>query len=56
LRLPVVPIDGAKVWGEKKIIRILVNYFRLYSFVNICWQVKNDGIKKKEALFILNWG
>ena len=28
-------IDDAKVWGAKKRIRILIDYLRLYVFVNV---------------------
>lgn len=28
-------LDDTKVWGGKNRSRLLINYFRLYSFVNV---------------------
>ncbi len=33
-----VSIDEAKVGGAKESIRILIDYLRLYVFVNVCKQ------------------
>jgi hypothetical protein len=30
-----VVVDDAKVWAEKNLTRMIIAYFRLYSFVNV---------------------